>query len=241
LRVADFNRLQCGALGFTALCRGRSCRSSSALCGNVHSFRQRYARLINNRERVGIVDYVGVDNFILHWLGAEPGESRDRTVTWRLTKQSTTPSNYREIATPANCIASATYALSRNIPSEGSIPLSKPSKPHPYGSDCLQIYYEADWLELLAKLKQSSSNPQAGLLVDNCAESTSIASCDRAGNVCRCVGCDHHLTALICLPSSISSRLGGAKIKASKLSSLSVMTADSCCHLSKANNSIEVS
>jgi hypothetical protein len=38
----------------------------------------------------------------------------------------------------------------------------------PLGSDCLQIYKEADWIKLLAKLKQSSSNLQSGLLVDNC-------------------------------------------------------------------------
>ena len=73
------------------------------------------------------------------------------------------------------------------------------------------------------------------------ADSTSTASCDRAGNVCRCVGWDHHLTALMCLPSSIGSRLGGAKIKALKLSSLSVITANSYCHLLKADNSIEES
>jgi hypothetical protein len=72
------------------------------------------------------------------------------------------------------------------------------------------------------------------------AESTSMASCDRAGKVYRFVGCAHHWTTLICLPSSISSRLGGAKIKALKLSSLSVTTADCCCHLLKAD-SVEVS
>jgi hypothetical protein len=44
-----------------------------------------------------------------------------------------------------------------------------------------------------------------------------------------------------CLPSSVSSRLGGADIKALKLSSLSVTTADCCYHLSKADSSAEVS
>jgi hypothetical protein len=72
------------------------------------------------------------------------------------------------------------------------------------------------------------------------AESTLIARCDRAGKVCRCIGCTYHWTTLICLPPSIGSRLGGAKIKALKVSSLSVTTADCCCHLSKAD-SVEVS
>jgi len=44
-----------------------------------------------------------------------------------------------------------------------------------------------------------------------------------------------------CLPSSVGNRLGGADIKALKLSSLSVTTADCCCHLLKANSSAEVS
>jgi hypothetical protein len=43
-----------------------------------------------------------------------------------------------------------------------------------------------------------------------------------------------------CLPSSVSSRLGGVDIKALKLSSLSVATADCCCHLLKADSSVEV-
>jgi hypothetical protein len=47
-------------------------------------------------------------------------------------------------------------------------PVKQAKQSSPLGSDCLQIY-EADWIELLAKLKQSSSNPQSGLLVDNCA------------------------------------------------------------------------
>jgi hypothetical protein len=47
-------------------------------------------------------------------------------------------------------------------------PVKQAKQSSPLGSDCLQIYEEADWIELLAKLKQSSSNPQSGLLVDNC-------------------------------------------------------------------------
>jgi hypothetical protein len=48
-------------------------------------------------------------------------------------------------------------------------PVKQAKQSSPLGSDCLQVYEEADWIELLAKLKQSSSNPQSGLLVDNCA------------------------------------------------------------------------
>jgi hypothetical protein len=72
------------------------------------------------------------------------------------------------------------------------------------------------------------------------AESTLMASCDRAGKVCHYVGCTYYWITLICLPSSISSRLGGAKIKALKLSSLSVTTANCYCYLLKAD-SVEVS
>jgi hypothetical protein len=50
-------------------------------------------------------------------------------------------------------------------------PVKQAKQSSPLGSDCLQIYEEADWIELLAKLKQSSSNPQSGLLVDNCGRS----------------------------------------------------------------------
>jgi hypothetical protein len=70
------------------------------------------------------------------------------------------------------------------------------------------------------------------------AESTSIASCDCARKRSRCVGCAHHWITLICSPSSIGSRLGRAKMKALKLSSLSVTTADCCCHLIKSNHTI---
>jgi hypothetical protein len=52
-------------------------------------------------------------------------------------------------------------------------PVKQAKQSSPLGSDCLQIHEEADWLELLAKLKQSSSNPQSGLLVDNCADHSS--------------------------------------------------------------------
>jgi hypothetical protein len=43
-----------------------------------------------------------------------------------------------------------------------------------------------------------------------------------------------------CLPSNVGSRLGGADIKALKLSLLSVTTADCCYHPSKAGSSAEV-
>jgi hypothetical protein len=52
------------------------------------------------------------------------------------------------------------------------------------------------------------------------AESTSIVSCDRAGKVCRYVGWAHHSMTVSCLTSSIGSGLGGADIKALKLSSV---------------------
>jgi hypothetical protein len=50
------------------------------------------------------------------------------------------------------------------------------------------------------------------------AESTSIASYDRAEKVCRCVGWAHHSMTVDRLPSSVGSQLGGADIKALKLS-----------------------
>jgi hypothetical protein len=43
-----------------------------------------------------------------------------------------------------------------------------------------------------------------------------------------------------CLPSSVGSRLGGADMKALKLSSLSVTTADCCYHLSEVGTDIDV-
>jgi hypothetical protein len=83
-------------------------------------------------------------------------------------------------------------------------------------------------------------NVRSDLALITKAESTSIASCDSARKLSRYVGYAYYWITLIYLPSSIGSRLGGAKMKALKLSSLSVTTADCCCHLSKAD-SVEVS
>ena len=69
------------------------------------------------------------------------------------------------------------------------------------------------------------------------AESTLMASCDRAGKIRRYVGWAHHLITVVCLPSRVSSRLGRAEIKALKLYSLSATTADCCCYRLKADNS----